>query len=80
MRRATITHQNTTATATIESGHQSRSASLMPTMAKKRRPKPSAPARPSVGSANSATRRADASTTQIRTTAGSLATSTTAQP
>ena len=34
-RRATITHQNTTAMATRESGHQSRSASLMPTMARR---------------------------------------------
>ena len=58
-----------------DSGHHSIPASLIPTAATTTRAKPVKPASPKVGSATSATMRAEASTTHSSTTAGSFATS-----
>ncbi len=78
-RRAIITLQKPTASAASDSGHHSIPPSLIPTAATAIRTAPVNPASPKVGSATSATMRADASTTQTSTTAGSFATSITAR-
>ncbi len=75
VRRAIITLQRPTASAANDSGHHSIPASLIPTAATTTRAKPVKPASPKVGSATSATMRAEASTTHSSTTAGSFATS-----